>query len=224
MESNIHVAGVFDACPLLNTAGPYGAVDHAGDPVAVEYPGHDIIGYFGWNTLAEVVFDDDIESIGVCAFYQTRLSGIIDLSGKLSLITIKDYAFYNQSQTVLNSITEIRLPPHLTTIGQSAFEGCRSLSTIDIPASVTHIGRCICYDCAYLQSIVVRPVAVDVESRVRLPEDAWFVRASNPAVHSIQIPQSVLDAGFADAYGEHWHYYWTQSGTPVYFDLTAIED
>lgn len=42
----IETAEVFQNCPHLISAGPYNSLDHAGDPVTVEYPGS-ILNYFG---------------------------------------------------------------------------------------------------------------------------------------------------------------------------------
>jgi hypothetical protein len=41
----------------------------------------------------------------------------------------------------------------VTSIGNSAFSGCKSLSSITIPAGVTSIGLGALYDCLELQTI-----------------------------------------------------------------------
>ena len=64
--------------------------------------------------------------------------------------TIGDYAFFGCS-----SLTSITIPDGVTSIGASAFRGCSSLTSITIPDSVTSIGAYTFRDCSSLTSITI---------------------------------------------------------------------
>ena len=53
------------------------------------------------------------------------------------------------------SLTDIVIPNSVTNIGDYAFSGCRSLTDIVIPDSVTNIGDCAFLDCRSLTDIVI---------------------------------------------------------------------
>ncbi len=53
------------------------------------------------------------------------------------------------------SLTDIVIPNSVTNIGDYAFSGCRSLTDIVIPDSVTNIGDCAFWDCRSLTDIVI---------------------------------------------------------------------
>ena len=54
-----------------------------------------------------------------------------------------------------SSLTSITIPSSVTSIGNSAFNGCRSLTSITIPEGVTSIGTSAFYDCSSLTSITI---------------------------------------------------------------------
>ena len=53
------------------------------------------------------------------------------------------------------SLTDIVIPNSVTNIGDYAFSGCRSLTDIVIPDSVTNIGDCAFWNCRSLTDIVI---------------------------------------------------------------------
>ena len=67
---------------------------------------------------------------------------------KKGTTTIGDSAFYD-----CRSLTNINIPDGVTTIGDSAFRTCYSLANVNIPDSVTTIGGSAFYDCRSLTNI-----------------------------------------------------------------------
>ena len=84
------------------------------------------------------------------------------------------------------SLTSINIPNSVTTIGNAAFQGCESLTSINIPNSVTTIGWCAFYACDSLTSINIP------NSVATIGEGAFYVCNS---LTSINIPNSVTTIG-----------------------------
>ena len=99
--------------------------------------------------------------------------------------TISDYAFYN-----LKSLTDIKLPDSITSIGSFAFMRCTSLTSITIPDSVTSIGERAFYNCTSLTSIEIP------DSVTSISDNAFsgcpIVEATIPSVAISSIPKSSL--------------------------------
>ena len=68
--------------------------------------------------------------------------------------TIGDSAF-----SACTSLTSITIPDSVTSIGNSAFFGCTSLTSITIPINVTSMGVLVFYNCTSLTDIYLRPIA-----------------------------------------------------------------
>ena len=67
-----------------------------------------------------------------------------------SLTSIGNGAFVN-----CRSLSSIKLPDSLTSIGGSAFSGCSNLSSIKLPDSLTSIGEGAFWGCSRLSSIII---------------------------------------------------------------------
>ena len=93
----------------------------------------------------------------------------------------KYYPFYNKS--TLKSVT---IGNSVTSIGESAFEGCTGLTSITIPNSVTSIGRYAFRDCSGLTSITIPNSVTSIGERA-------FYNCTSLA--SIEIPNSVTSIG-----------------------------
>ena len=67
-----------------------------------------------------------------------------------SVTSIGESAFYNCS-----SLTSVTIPDSVTSIGGSAFSRCSSLTSVTIPDSVTRIGDWAFYKCSSLTSVII---------------------------------------------------------------------
>ena len=171
---------------------------------------------FYWCTsLTSITIPDSVTSIGNWAFSgcssltainvatgnknYTSVNGVLFNKDKTELIcypagkTGKSYtipdgvteigerAFYGCA-----SLTSITIPDGVTEIGERAFYGCASLTSITIPDGVTSIGESAFYDCTNLTSITIPDSMTSIGS--------WtFISCSS--LKSITIPNSVTIIG-----------------------------
>ena len=91
--------------------------------------------------IAEV----NITALPIQAFYKS--TNVENLILPNTLITIGEEMFY---QSKLKTVV---IPANATTIGNSAFEQCASLISIDIPANVETIGTAVFWDCSSLATV-----------------------------------------------------------------------
>lgn len=129
--------------------------------------------FYGCTSLANIAIGNSVTSVGSYAFSETgyyidktnweadvlyignylievktSISG--DYTVKEGTTTIVDSAFRG-----CNSLTSIVIPNSVTSIGNSAFENCNSLTSIVIPNGVTSIGSYAFKYCGSLTNIVI---------------------------------------------------------------------
>ena len=107
----------------------------------------------------------------------------LDLSQTTGLIAISNIAFNDCS-----SLTSVNIPNSVTSIGNSAFNGCSNLASVNIPDSVTSIGNFAFNNCSSLTTVTI------LDGVTSIGEYAFY-GCSNLA--SISIPDSVTSIGYA---------------------------
>ena len=146
----------------------------------------------GCNSLTAIRVDDGnpkyrSDSRGV--LFSKDLSIIVQAPGALSgsysipdsVTSIGDSAFWGCS-----SLTSITIPDSVTTVGNSAFSNCAGLTSITIPNSVISIGDQVFFYCDSLTNITISNSVTNIGYRVFLGCES---------LTSITIPDSVTSIG-----------------------------
>lgn len=93
---------------------------------------------------------------------------------------------WQYSPRVLRTVTELKVPSSVTSLGRGAFEVCTNLTKATIPGTVTNIGYGAFYDCTGLTEVTI-------SSGVTTIEDFAFRGCSN--LTRVSIPASVTSIG-----------------------------
>ena len=137
--------------------------------------------FYGCNSLTSIEIPSGVTSIGINPFYgcsglesisvasgntkydsRDKCNAIIETETNRLITGCKNsfipYDVTSIGQSAFNGctgLTSIEIPSGVTTIGIWVFENCTSLKSIEIPASVTSIGINAFYGCSGLESISV---------------------------------------------------------------------
>ena len=130
------------------------------------------------------ISDTEVEVVG----YDSYLHGSITIPEKIRIglyeykvTSIGEEAFWG-----CISLTSIKIPEGVTSIGKWAFDGCSGLTSINIPDGVTSIGSYAFEGCSSLTSINIP------EGVTSIGEEAFWGCGS---LTSIKIPKSVTSIG-----------------------------
>ena len=101
------------------------------------------------------------------------------------ITSIANRAFFGRIGLTLTSVT---IPNSVTSIGESAFEGCERLTSLTIPNSVTSIGNNAFWGCSGLTSMTIPNSVTSIS-------DNAFCGCSG--LKSVTIPNSVTSIGYS---------------------------
>ena len=143
-------------------------------------------------SLASMAYDFEVD--GIC--YKLTGSSSVAVTNKVELTSISDYTVpYSGHITIPSTVNYNNKSYAVTSIGEYAFSGCSSLTSITIPESITSIGNGVFENCSGLTSVTI-------PNGVTKIGDSAFSDCSS--LTSITIPESVtsIDKGtFSDCSG-----------------------
>ena len=87
-----------------------------------------------------------------------------------------------------SSLTSVNIPSSVTEIGYAAFVGCSSLTSVNIPSSVTEIGEYAFGGCSSLTSVIIPSSVTEIRK---------YAFSDCSSLTSVNIPSSVTEIGYA---------------------------
>lgn len=146
---------------------------------------NETIAICGWdNSSSEFVVPDSITgrkvfSIANKAFYGNQEITTVDFSAATELWSIGYQSFYKCT----NLISDILLPSSVESLGISAFEGCSSITSVDIQGSVSFIPAQCFYKCSSLATLTLSDGVESIDK---------FAFANCPSLEYVELSRNVI--------------------------------
>ena len=172
--------------------------------------------FSGCSSLTSVSIGNGVTSIGMWAFYGCSRLNAVYITDTAAWCRI---AFSSSDANPLSYahnlylngelVTDLVIPDSVTSIGKSAFSGCRNLASITIPSGVTSIGDSAFSYCSSLTSISIPSGVTSIGgwafsdcsrlTSISIPDSVTSIGASAFSgcsnLTSISIPDSVKSIG-----------------------------
>ena len=144
------------------------------------------------DSLTSITIPDNVTSIGDHAFYDCSSLTSINVADANRYYSDEDGGLFNKEKTELirypegKSESTYAIPDSVTSIGDSAFSDCISLTSITIPDSVTSLGDHAFFKCDSLTSITIGNGVTSI---------GYDAFGSCTSLASVTIPESVTSLG-----------------------------
>ncbi|WP_288892114.1 leucine-rich repeat domain-containing protein [uncultured Alistipes sp.] len=126
-----------------------------GKTIVVETPGTlwSLLADYDRTTITELTVIGNLNDADIATLKWLPNLAVLDME-HVNLEKLPAKAFQKKK-----SLTSVKLPRTLTTIGDGAFFGCSGLTSITIPDSVTEIGGFAFYECTGLTGVYITDIA-----------------------------------------------------------------
>lgn len=166
--------------------------------------------FAGSASLKYVVFPGNLKYIGERAFFDTNLTGTLDLPDGLLYIMESAFCGYGARHNSLSG--ELKIPQSVIHIGSRAFERCDFTGELVLPPKMEYLGSDAFLDCKYMTGTVQIPDGLTTLERawngmkltgpVVVPQGIKVINGIGAPITSLIIPEGVEEVN--GIFGQGW--------------------